>query len=245
MRHHVHRTDAQHGPVHIKAMKHVIHIMFFMLFIKENFFFPVLFQVFAGCDQKARGTTGRVTDHIIRLWCHHIYHHADDVSWRAELSVHPSRSQLGQQIFIDITARISLFELRHLCINLIHRRHDLLQHQWCRDLEDGIPHIFGIGAFLVAMQTFDKWEHPLLQYAVELRCRKIMEHAPFHLAASNLALTNLYFLGKDALIRDAKHCAFFAAQIIHIIQVPDEHQIGHLFDNIQRIRQPACPKDFP
>ena len=43
MRHHVHRTDTEHCSVHIIAMEHVIHVVVFLLFIKEDFFFFLFF----------------------------------------------------------------------------------------------------------------------------------------------------------------------------------------------------------
>ena len=60
MGHHVHRADAEHGTVHVVAEEHMVHIMVFLLAIEEDFFFAVLFQVFARRDQEAGGTAGRV-----------------------------------------------------------------------------------------------------------------------------------------------------------------------------------------
>ena len=54
MCHHVHSTDSQHSAVHIETMEHMIHIMVFVLPVKEDIFLSIIFQIFTGCHQKAR-----------------------------------------------------------------------------------------------------------------------------------------------------------------------------------------------
>ena len=72
-----------------------------------------------------------------------------------------------------------------------------------------------------------------------------MEHGPFELAALDLPVTDLYLPGKDALIGQTQHGALFCPQIIRIVQIPDKHQIGHLFNDFQRIGQAAGPENIP
>ena len=65
MCHHVHGTDSQHRAVHIETMEHVIHIVVFVLPVKEDIFLSVLFQVFAGGHQEAGRTAGRIYQDVI------------------------------------------------------------------------------------------------------------------------------------------------------------------------------------
>ena len=67
MGHHVHGADAQHRAVHIVAEEHMVHVVVFFLTVKEDFFFAVLFQVLARCDEEAGRAAGGVADDFVRL----------------------------------------------------------------------------------------------------------------------------------------------------------------------------------
>ena len=245
MRHHVHGTDAEHRAVHIKTVEHVIHIMILVLPVKENFFLSVLFKIFAGCHQEAGSAAGRITDHFVRRRFHQIDHHTDDMSWRTELSVHSGCGKLGKQVLVNVATDIRRFHLCHLGVQSIHGSDDLIQHQRCRDFEDRVSHIFGISAVFIAMQIFYERKYPFLNHAVHFCCRKVMEDAPFQLVPGNRPVADLYLFRKNTLIWKTQHGGFLCAEIIRVIQIMDEHHIGHLFNDIQRIGKPAGPEYFP
>ena len=92
--HHVHGADSQHRAVHVEAVEHVVHVVVFFLPVKEDLLFMVLFQVLPSRHQKARCTTGRVADHVVRRGGHQIHHHLDDVARCAELAVDPGCGNL-------------------------------------------------------------------------------------------------------------------------------------------------------
>ena len=102
--HHVHGADAQHGAVHIVAEEHMVHVVVFFLTVKEDFFFAVLFQVLARCDEKAGSAAGGVADNFVRLGIHQLDHHFDDMARCAELTVQAGLCDFGEQIFIGVTA---------------------------------------------------------------------------------------------------------------------------------------------
>ena len=95
------------------------------------------------------------------------------------------------------------------------------------------------------MQVFDEGEDPLLDGAVHLPGGEVMEHAPLELTAVDTAVANLHVFGKDALKGQPEHGSLPGPGVVRVVQIMDEHQIGHLFDDIQRIGQTACPEDFP
>ena len=72
-----------------------------------------------------------------------------------------------------------------------------------------------------------------------------MKHAPLQLAALNGSPAHLHFSGKHTFIRQTEHGRLPGPQVIRVIQIMDKHQIGHLFDDFQRIGQPAGPENFP
>ena len=88
MSHHIHGSDTQHGPVHIKSMEHMIHIMLFIFSVKKYFFLFVFFQIFTSSHQETRRSASRVTDDFIRFRIHQFHHHFNDMSWCSELSVY-------------------------------------------------------------------------------------------------------------------------------------------------------------
>ena len=95
------------------------------------------------------------------------------------------------------------------------------------------------------MQILDEGEHHLLHGGVHFACREIVENAPFELCTVHGALPDLYLARKDALVGQTQHSGFFGVGVVAFIEVVNEHQIGHLLDHIQGIRQAARPENFP
>ena len=174
--HHVHRADPEHGAIHVVAEEHMVHIMVFLLAVEEDFFFPGFFQILARRNKKTGGAAGRVADHIVRPGGHHIHHHADDVPGGAELAVNPGGGDFGQEVFVDVAPDIGVVELLRLGVDLVHGGDDLVQHQRRGDLENGVPHILGVGTVLVGVEVLDEGEHPLLHDGIHLSGGKIVEH---------------------------------------------------------------------
>lgn len=109
--------------------------------------------------------------------------------------------------------------------NLHHSFDNLIQHQRSGDVENGIPHILGIGAILVGVEVFDEGKHPPLHRRVQPSGRKVVEHKLFELIAQNGTL--------------------FSALVVGGIQVEDEREIGHLLHHVQGIGNTAGPKGLP
>ena len=245
MGHHVHCSDAQHGAVHIEAVEHMIHIVFFVGPVKQNFLLPFFCQKLTDRHQKAGGSEGGITNYVVRLGFHQLHHHADDLARCAELSVAACGGNFIQQIFINIPANVRGIRLIHLFIDGVHGGDDLIQQQRRRHLENGVPHIFGIRAFLVPVQILDKRENQILHGAVHLRRGKIVKDAPFQLCAVDGLLSDLHFFCKNALIGHSEYGVFHCPGIIRFIQIVNKHQVCHLLDHVQRICQAAGPEDFP
>ena len=243
--HHVHSADAQHGAVHIEAVEHVVHVVVFVFAVKEHFLLAVFTQIFASGHKEARRAAGRVANHIISAGLHQVNHHADDVAWGAELTVDTRRCQLGKQVFVDVAANVGVGKLCRLLIHSVHGSHDFIQHQRRGHFENGITHVLGVGTVLVAVQILDEGEHHLLHGGVHFACREIVENAPLELCSIHSALPDLYLARKDALVGQTQHSGFFGVGVVAFIEVVNEHQIGHLLDHIQGIRQAARPENFP
>ena len=245
MGHHVHGSDAQHRAVHVEAIEHMVHVVLFLLAAEEYLLLAPLLEILSGGYKEARGAAGRVTDHVVSLRVGELHHHADYVARRAELAVHARRGDLGKEVLVYVAAHVGAVGLLHLGIYLVHRRDDLLEHERRGDLEDGIAHVLGIGAVLIRMQPFDEREHLFLHHGVHFPCREVVKPRPFELFPSHHALSNAHFACEDTLVRQAEHGALLGAEVVRLVQVVDEHQIGHLFHHVQRIRYAAGPEGLP
>ena len=72
-----------------------------------------------------------------------------------------------------------------------------------------------------------------------------MEYTPLKLLAVDGTVTDLHLIRKNALIRQPQHGSFLGPEIVAVIQIMDEHQIGDLLNNIQRVHQSARRKNIP
>ena len=212
---------------------------------QKHFLLAVFAQIFASGHKEASRAAGRVANHIVSAGLHQVNHHADNVARRAELAVDTCRCQLGKQVFVDIAANVSVGKLRRLLIHSVHGSHDFIQHQRRGHFENGITHVLGVGTVLVAVQILDEGEHHLLHGGVHFACREIVENAPLELCSIHSALSDLHLARKDALVGQTQHSGFFGVSVVAFIEVVNEHQIGHLLDHIQGIRQAARPENFP
>ena len=165
--------------------------------------------------------------------------------WGAELAVHPGSGNLGQQKFIHIAPDIALPCLGHLLINAVQRRDHLIQHQRRGDLENGVVHVFGVGAGLVPVKALDEGENLFLHNSVHLFGRKIVENRPLELLSGDGSLPDTHLFCKNALVVQPKHGAFPGAEVVHFVQIVDKHEIGHLFYHVQRVSNTAGPENFP
>ena len=243
--HHVHGADAEHGPVHVEAVEHVVEEVILLPAVEEDLLLPVLLQVFPRRHQKARGAAGRVADDLVRAGVHELHHHADDVAGGAELAVDAGGGDLGEDVFIHVALGVGVVKLLHEGVDAVHAVHDLGEHEGRGDLEDGVVHILGVGAVFVPVEVFDEGEDPLLDHAVHLARREVVEGAPLELLAGDRALADLHLVGKDTFIGEAQHGRLLGAQVVRVVQVADEHEVGHLLHHVQGVGDAARPKDVP
>ena len=163
---------------------------------------------------------------------------------RAELAVDARLAQLVQQILIKI-ALVVIGIFRHQLIHGIHAVHHARQHQRGRQLKNRIAHVLTIGTVLALAQILDEREHQLLDHRVHPPGIKIPEHRPLQLPPIDFALADGDFACEHALVGQTQHGTLPGPQIVRGIQIVDEHQIGHLLDHIQGVRQSARPENLP
>lgn len=149
------------------------------------------------------------------------------------------------RIFVSIAAHVRRLRSAHQTVNFVQRVHDLGEQQRRRQLENGIVHVLGIGAVFIAVQILDEGEYRFLHNGIHLRGREVVEHAPLELAAIHGALTDLYLIGEDALIRQTQHGRLLCPAVVGIVKIVDEHQIGDLLDHIQRVDKAARRENVP
>ena len=186
-----------------------------------------------------------ITDHVVRLGGGELHHHPDDVPGGAELAVDPSGGDFGQEVLVDVSPHIGVVKLFRLGVDLVHGSDDFLQHQGGGDLENGISHVLGIGAVLVGVQALDEGEHQLLHHRVHLSGRKIVEPGPLELLPGHGAVPHRNLTGENALVGQAQHGALLGTQVVGLIQVVDEHEVGYLLHHVQGVGDAAGPEGLP
>ncbi len=245
MGHHVHGPDAKHGAIHVVTEEHMVHVVILLLAVEEDLLLAAFLQVFARRHQKAGGAAGRVADDIVGLRVHQLHHHANDMPRRAELAVPPGLADFAEQVFVSIATHIRRLRFAHQAVNLIQRVHHLGEQQRRGQHEDRVVHVLGIGAVLVTVEVFDEGKHPVLHDGVHFCGREIVEHAPLELLSVDGAAAYLHLTCEDALIRQAQHICFLGPEVIGIVQIVDEHQIGDLLNDTQRVHKAARRKSIP
>ena len=163
----------------------------------------------------------------------------------AELAVHSGGGDFGQEALVDVPPHVGVVELLRLGVDLVHGGDDLLQHQGRGDLEDGVPHVLGVGAVLVGVEFLDKGEHQLLHHRVHLPGGEVVEPGPLELFPGHGAVPCLDLSGKNALVGQAQHGALLGTQVVRLIQVMDEHEVGHLLHHVQGVGDAAGPEGLP
>ena len=164
---------------------------------------------------------------------------------RAELTVAAGLGDFGQQVFVDVAADVAFLDLRHLGIDVVEHVHDFVQNQRRGQLEDSVVHVFGIGAVFVRVKRLDEREDPFLHVGIHLSCGEIAEDGPLQVAAGGLALADENFFRKDAAEGQAEHGGFLRAEVVGVVEIVDEHEVGDLLDHVQRVHEAARCKDVP
>ena len=223
----------------------MVHVVVFVLTVEKDLLLVVLLEVFSRRHQEAGRTAGRVADHLVGAGGHQLHHHFDDVSGGAELPVHPGGGDLGQQELVHVAPNVTVSYLSHLLIDAVQCRDHLVQHQRRGDFEDGVVHILGVSTGLVPMEVFDERKHLLLHDGIHFLSWEVVEHRPLELVSRDGALPDAHFLCENALVGQPKHGGLTGPEVVRLVQIVDEHEIGHLLHHVQRVGDAARPEDFP
>ena len=216
-------------------------------------------EVLCAGHQKARRAAGGVADEVVRRGLHQLHHHVTDVFGCAELAVLTRCCQFAQHILVQIALHIKVGNV--VGVKILQPGDDLLQHLRRGNEEHGIVHVPRKGGVSLVraggvvldlhqlavcvkirqtaiLHLFDGREHPLLHGQENLAGVLILEAAPPH-GLSCLAGR------EDVLHLFTRHVFKIFGGKLFLIQRPDEHEIGQLFNDGQRIGDAACPDVRP
>ena len=236
--HHVHGADAEHGAVGVVAVEHGVHVVGAGGAVEEDVGLAVLAEPVAGGDEEAGGAAGGVADGVVGAGLRQGDHHADDVARSAELAVDAGGGDFGEEVFVDVAADVGGFEAGHAGVEVVHGGDDLVEEQGGGNFEDGVGHVAGVGALAVAVEILDERKDGVLDGGVHLGGREVAEDAPLEHVGVGGA-------GEEGLVGEAEHGGLAGAEGVGLVEVVDEHQVGHLFDDVQRVGEAAGPEDFP
>jgi len=255
--HQVHGRNAQHGAVRVKAGEHRAGKMLPLL--RGHAVLVVGAEILRTGHQKACRAAGGVADKVVRRGLHQLHHHVADVLGRAELAVLPCGCQFAQHILVQVALHITVGNV--VGVKIFQPGDDLLQHLRGGDQEHGIVHVprkggvaliraggvvLDLHQFAVRIKVrqtailhlFDGREHPLLHGQENFAGVLILKAAPPHRLPCRAGREDvLHLLARHAL-------ELFGGKFL-FIQRPDEHEIGQLLNDGQRIGDAACPDVRP
>ena len=120
MKHQVHRPDTQHGGIGVESVKHAVLVMLCILLFQQLFTIMAL-DILCRFHDETRTTHGWVTNSVFQSGLHQFHHHANDVSWGAELAVVATRCHLAQDILIHIAHRVAVVHIK--VVDAFHNLH--------------------------------------------------------------------------------------------------------------------------
>ena len=243
VQHQVHRRNAQHGAVCVKAGEGIPSKVLPLL--GSHGILVVVANVLRGGDQKACRAAGRVADGVIRGGLQQLHHHFPDVLGSAKLAVLPSGGQFAQHVLVQVALHIQIGNV--MLIQVIQPCDDFLQHLRRRNQEHRIAHVPGKGRLILHItagivgdfhqfpllgevrqaamfHVFDGREDPLGNYIENIAGIVVLEFTPAH------GLSNGR-LGENLLHLLASHMLKFFRFQLFFVQRADKHKIGQLFDD--------------
>ena len=163
----------------------------------------------------------------------------------AELAVYPGGGDFGQEELIHVPPHVAVPELGHLVVNFVQSGDHLVQHQGGGYLENGVVHIPGVGALPIPVKVFDEGEYLLLHHGMHPFSGEVPEHRPLELAARNRLCSDRHLPSENTRVGQAQHGALPGFQAVCVVQVPDEHEVGHLLHHVQGVGNAAGPENLP
>ena len=137
---HVHAADAEHGGVEVVAVEHRGVEVLALRRVEQSVGVSVA-DVFARSDEEAAGAARRVADLVGRPRCGHLDHQFDDVARRSELAVDTGRSDLGEQVLVQVPVGVAVGHR-----DVVEHVDDLGQERRGGDGEAGVLHVLAVGA---------------------------------------------------------------------------------------------------
>ena len=227
MEHEVHRSNAKHGCICVEAVKHPVPEVLFYGFIRQ-LLLKMLLHIFCAFHDKAGATHSRVANHILRSRLHQFYHHADNMTGCAELTVSTTGSHLAEHIFIDVTHRVAVAHVKFTdTVNHFNQSARILNHK------HGILHEPRVGRLLSLVQILDIDKHILTddtEHFVRLKMPKI---TPAHICHRHIFVSNRIMPATIIKHRLAHMCSKSGSLVLltnlGIIKHLHEQKISHLF----------------
>ena len=243
VQHQVHRRNAQHGAVCVKAGEGVPSKVLPLL--GSHGILVVVANVLCGGDQEACRAAGRVADGVIRGGLQQLHHHFPDMLGSAKLAVLPSGGQFAQHVLVQVALHIQIGNV--MLIQVIQPCDDFLQHLRRRNQEHRIAHVPGKGRLILHItagivgdfhqfpllgevrqaamfHVFDGREDPLGNYIENIAGIVVLEFTPAHGLSNGRLGKNLLHLLTGHMLK------FFRFQLF-FVQRADEHEIGQLLDD--------------
>ena len=153
---------------------------------------------------------------------------------RAELAVGSGCGELGEQILVHIPPDVRRRQAGG--VEGVHLVHNLAELLGGGDHKDGVVHVLRVGPLRAGAQSLQEGEHPLLDGVEHLRRRQIPEHGPLILPPVRT---------EDAGIGNIQHHRLLGLGVVQAVQIVNEHEVGDLLDDRQRVGQPAGPEGLP
>ena len=238
--------------IHIKAGKHRAREM--IPFFLCHFTAVMSAYIFSGGNQETCRTTGRIADGIFRRRLNQCDHHVANMLRCSELTILPGCLNFPKHVFIKITLHVLAVEIMR--VEIIHASNELLQYLRCRNQENSIRHVLGKCCFFII--HFSIIASDRNEFSIRIKIRQLPMFHGFNRREHKSADDIKHFLrilifeiipahsAADFRIRKNRMADGFAKNIRHLfiflfllVQRANEHQVCQLFNDGQRIRNPA------
>ena len=211
--------------------------------------FVVRADVFGGGNKKSRRAAGRVADDVVGRGAQKGDHHVADMLGGAELPVAARRGELAKHVFVQVALHIEVGNI--MLIQFFQPGDDLFQHLRRGHEKYGVLHEMGKGRLCRAVIDIRQRDErafflvevrqPAAPHALDGRKNAlghdvehilgvfVLEFAPAHGLAGGRLRKNFFHLHAEGFVS-------FVFQLFDI-QRADEHEVGKLFNNGERVGQ--------
>ena len=173
-----------------------------------------------GVDEETAGSGSWVADALAWAWIAHVDHHADNVAWRAELTILASGVELAEQVLVEIALHILVLRRDLHCVDGLA---GLDEQARLVDFELSVFHL-GRERAAGTAERLDEWKNNFLDMLKSRVGRKLCPVRPAEVWAR-----------KNRRELFATELGSALGVLLALVEAFEKEQKGQLLDGVERI----------